>query len=71
MLHVTNYTLPWAVELRNSYDTISNTGGLSELDLAMLTNTLLNQDHSGHVGPDVELVVSPIDNVAAFAIQLA
>jgi hypothetical protein len=44
-------------------------GGFSESDLAVLTNTL-NQDLSDYVGPNVELVVSPIDNAAACPIQL-
>jgi hypothetical protein len=43
--------------------------GFSESDLAVLTNTL-KQDLSDYVGPDVELVVSPIDNAAASLIQL-
>jgi hypothetical protein len=41
-------------------------GGFSESDLAVLTKTL-NQDISGYGGPDVELVVSPVDNEAVSA----
>jgi hypothetical protein len=58
-----------AVQLRSSYDTISTTGGFSESDLVVLTNTL-NQDPSDYAGPDVELVVSPVNNVVAPATQL-
>jgi hypothetical protein len=35
----------------------------------VLSNTL-NQDLSDNVGPDVELVVSPVNNVVALATQL-
>jgi hypothetical protein len=35
----------------------------------VLTNTL-NQDLSDYVGPDVDLVVSPVKNAVAPAIQL-
>jgi hypothetical protein len=38
-------------------------GGFSEYNLVVLTNTL-NQDLSDYVGPNVELVVSPINNPA-------
>jgi hypothetical protein len=69
LLHVATSTLPWAVQLRNSYDTISNTGAFSESDLAVVINTLI-QDLSDYDGPDVELVVSPVDNAAASATQL-
>ena len=44
-------------------------GGFSESDLVVLTNTL-DQDLSDYVGPDVELVVSPITNAVAPATQL-
>jgi hypothetical protein len=57
LLHIAISTLPWAVQLRGSYDTISSTGGFSESDLVVLTNTL-NQDLSCYDGPDVELAVS-------------
>jgi hypothetical protein len=50
-------------------DTISTMGGFSESDLVVLTNTL-NQDMSDYVGPDVELVVSQVNNVVAPATQL-
>jgi hypothetical protein len=36
----------------------------------VLSNTLLNQDLSDYVGPDVELVVSPANNDVAPATQL-
>jgi hypothetical protein len=39
-------------------------GGFSESDIVVLTNKL-NQDLSDYVGPDVELVVSPVDNAVA------
>jgi hypothetical protein len=45
-------------------------GGFSESDLMVLTNTL-NQDLSADCdGPDVELVVSPVNNAVAPATQL-
>jgi hypothetical protein len=67
-MNVTTSTLPWAVQLRRSYDTISTMGGFSESDLVVLGNTL-NQDLSDYDGPDVELVVSPVNNVVAPATQ--
>jgi hypothetical protein len=51
-------------------------GDFSESDIAVLTNTLnqltntLTQDFSAYDGPDVELVVSPVDNAAVSATQL-
>jgi hypothetical protein len=68
-LNVATSTLPWAVQLRNSYDSISNVGGFSESDLVVLTNTL-NQYLPDYDGPDVELVVSPVNNAVAPATQL-
>jgi hypothetical protein len=51
-------------------DAICNIGGFSDSDLAVLTNTLI-QNISDSPGPDVvELVVSPVANDAASAIQL-
>jgi hypothetical protein len=44
-------------------------GGFSESDLAVLTKTL-NEDLSYYDGPDVELVVSPVDIAAASATHL-
>jgi hypothetical protein len=44
-------------------------GGFSESDLVVLSNTL-NQDLSDYVGPDVDLLVSPVNNVAAPGTQL-
>jgi hypothetical protein len=44
-------------------------GGYSESNLVMLTNTP-NQDLSDYVGPDIELVVSPVNNAVAAATQL-
>jgi hypothetical protein len=41
-------------------------GRVSESDLVVLTNTR-NQDISDNVGPDVELVVSPVKNAAVSA----
>jgi hypothetical protein len=61
LLNVATSTLPWTVQLRSSYDTISTVGGFSESDLVVLSNTL-NQDLSDYVGPDVKLVVSPVNN---------
>jgi hypothetical protein len=70
LLNVANSTLPWAVPLRCSYDTISTTiGGFSESELVVLTNTL-NQDFSDYAGPDVELAVSLVNNAAEPATQL-
>jgi hypothetical protein len=57
LLHIATSTLPWAVQLRNSYGAIFNMGGSSESDLAVLT-CILNQDLSDYVGLDVGLVVS-------------
>jgi hypothetical protein len=54
--------------MRSSYDAISTTGGFSESDIVVLTNTL-NQDLSDYVGPDVELV-SPVNNAVALATML-
>jgi hypothetical protein len=51
-VHVATSTSPWSVELRNSYDTISNMGWFSESDLAVLTNTL-NHGMSYYINPDV------------------
>jgi hypothetical protein len=44
-------------------------GGFSESDLVVLTNTM-NQNLSDYAGPDVELVVSPVNNAVAPATQL-
>jgi hypothetical protein len=43
-------------------------GGFSESDLVVLTNTL-NQDLSDYDGPDVESIVSPVNNAVAPATQ--
>jgi hypothetical protein len=43
--------------------------GFSESDIVVLTNTL-NQDLSDYARPDIELVVSLINNVVAPATQL-
>jgi hypothetical protein len=64
LLNVAISTLPWVGQLRNSYDSISTMGGFLESDLAVLTNTL-NQNLSDYAGPDVELVVSPLNNAVA------
>jgi hypothetical protein len=69
LLNVATSTLPWAVQLRTSHDTTSNMGGLSESDLVVLMNTL-NKDLPGYAGPDVELMVSPVNNAVAPATQL-
>jgi hypothetical protein len=69
LLHVATSTLPWAVQLRNSYDLISNMGGCLESDLAVLTCTL-SKDLPNYDGPGVELVASPIDNATASATLL-
>jgi hypothetical protein len=45
-------------------------GGFLESDLVVLSKTVLNQDIFDYVGPDVELVVSPVNNVAMPATQL-
>jgi hypothetical protein len=67
--NVATSTLPWAVELHSTYETISTMGGNSELDLVVLTNTL-NQHLSDHARPDAELVVYLANNVGAPATQL-
>jgi hypothetical protein len=64
LLHVTTYTLPWAIQC-NSHDAISNTGGFLESDVVVLTNTLQNQELSDYVGPDVKVVVSPVSSAVA------
>jgi hypothetical protein len=69
LLNVATSTLPWAVQLRNSYDTISTMGGFLESDLVVLSNTL-NNDLSDYVGPDIELVVFLVNNIVAPATQL-
>jgi hypothetical protein len=69
LLNVATSTLPWAVQLRDSYDSISTMGGFSESDLVVLTSTL-NQNLSEIAGPDVELVVSPVNNAVTPATQL-
>jgi hypothetical protein len=70
LLNVATSTLPWAVQLRSSYDTISTMGGFSYSDLEVLTNAL-SKDLSDYVVPDVELVVSPVSsNAVAPATQL-
>jgi hypothetical protein len=69
LLNVATYTLPWAVQLRSSYDTISTMGGFLESDLVVLSKTL-NQDLSDYTRPDVELVASPCNSVVAPATQL-
>jgi hypothetical protein len=43
-------------------------GGFSESDLLVLTNTL-NQNLSDYAGPDVELVVSPVNYAVAPALS--
>jgi hypothetical protein len=68
LLQFATSTLPWAVQLRNSCDTISIMGVFSESDFAVLTNTL-NQDLSNYIGPYVVLVVSSVDNAEASATQ--
>jgi hypothetical protein len=69
LLNVATSILPWAVLLRSSHDTNSTMREFSESDLVVLTNTL-NQDLSDYDGPDVELVVSPVNNAEAPATQL-
>jgi hypothetical protein len=68
LLHVAISTLPWTVQSRSSYDAISNMGEFSESDLVVLTNKL-NQDLSDYIGPDVELLVHPVNNAVAPATQ--
>jgi hypothetical protein len=67
--NVATSTLPSAVQLRNSHDSISIMGGFSESDLVLLTNTL-NHNLSDYARSDVELVVSPVNNAVAPATQL-
>jgi hypothetical protein len=45
-------------------------GGFLESDLVVLTNTLDHQDLPDYVGPDVEVVVSPLNTTVAPATQL-
>jgi hypothetical protein len=69
LLHVATFTLPWAVELSRSYDTISNMCGLCVLDVLVLTN-IFNQYPTEYVGLNAELVVAPVNNAVAPASQL-
>jgi hypothetical protein len=69
LLNVATSTLPWAVQLRSLYDTISSMGGFLESDVVVLANPL-NQDLSDYVGHDVGLVVSPLVNAVAPATHL-
>jgi hypothetical protein len=66
---VATSTVPWAVQLRNSYDSISTMGRFPESDLVVLTNTM-NQDLYDYGEPDVDLLVSPVNNAVATATQL-
>jgi hypothetical protein len=68
-MNVATSTLPWAVQLRSSHDSLSTMGGFSESNLVVLSNTL-NQDLSDYARPDVELVVSHANNDGAPATQL-
>jgi hypothetical protein len=52
-----------------SYDMIATMGEFLESDLLVLTNTL-NQDLSDNARPDVELVLSPVNDALALATQL-
>jgi hypothetical protein len=70
VLNVATSTLPWAVQLRNSYDSISTMGRFSESDLVVLTNTLNQNLSDYYAGPDVELVVSPVNDAVAPATQM-
>jgi hypothetical protein len=69
ILNLATSTLPWGVQLRSLYDTISTKGEFSESDLVVLTNTQ-RQGLSDYVEPVVELVASPVKNVVTPAIQL-
>jgi hypothetical protein len=60
LLNAATFTLPWAVQLRSSYDTISTRGGFSESDFVVINTR--NQDLFDYVGPDVDLVVFPVNN---------
>jgi hypothetical protein len=69
LLNLAIFTLPWAVQLRSSYDTFSPMGGFTESDIVVLTNAL-NQDLSDYDAPDVGLVVShPVNNAVVPATQ--
>jgi hypothetical protein len=52
LLNVATSTLPWAVQLCSSYDTISTMGGFSESVIEVLSYPI-NQDVSDYVGPDI------------------
>jgi hypothetical protein len=69
IVNVATSTSPWAVQLSSSYDTISTMGGFSQSDLVVFKNTL-HQDLFDYVGPDVELVVTPVNSDVAPATQL-
>jgi hypothetical protein len=45
-------------------------GGFSESDLVVLTNTMNQNLISDYAGPDVDLVVSTVNNAVAPATQL-
>jgi hypothetical protein len=70
LLDVAFSTLPWAVRLRSSYDTISTMDGFLESDFVVLTKKLNQELSDYYVGPDVELVVSPVNNAVTPATQL-
>jgi hypothetical protein len=67
--NVATSILSWAVQLRSSYDAISIMGGFLESDLVVLSNPI-NQDLSDCARPDVEIVVSPVNNAVMPATQL-
>jgi hypothetical protein len=67
LVNVTTSIVPWSVQLRRSYDTITIMGGFSESDL--LATSTLNQNISDNVRP-LDLMVSTVSNVVAPATQL-
>jgi hypothetical protein len=58
--------LPWAVESRASYTTLSCTGRSLDADL-VVQSTTLDQDFSVHVGHDVKFLISLAASLDALA----
>jgi hypothetical protein len=69
LLNVATSSLPWAVQLRSSFDTISTMGGFSESDLVVLSNTLKIKTFLIMLGP-MSNWWYPVNNVVVPATQL-
>jgi hypothetical protein len=67
--NVATSTLPWAVQLRASYATISRTCGFSDVDLAVSATTL-DHDLTDYVSSDVKIIPSFAASPAALALHI-